>query len=143
MGAVKKEMADEIPVSAVGNILVMDDEEIIQDVATSILTTLGYKVTTAADGGEAVRLYKEAQEKGMPFDVVIMDLTIPGGVGGREAVKELLEFDQTAKVIVSSGYSYDPIMANFKEYGFSGVILKPYSASELGRKVHQVLAGME
>lgn len=141
--AVKKDRTEKPPASAGGRVLVMDDEEIVQDVATSILTSLGYWVTIAAEGGEAVRLYKEAKKKGAPFDAVILDLTVPGGIGGGEAVKELLQLDPRARVLVSSGYSYDPIMANYREYGFSGVIQKPYRVAELGAKVHEVITCVE
>ncbi len=83
-------------------------------------------------------LYKKAKEAGKPFDVVIMDLTIQGGMGGKEAIKELLGIDPEAKVIVSSGFSNDPIMANFMEYGFKGVVSKPYKFEDLSEVVHKV-----
>ena len=82
----------------------------------------------------------EAKLSGRSFDLVLMDLTIPGGLGGRETIKELLEFDPEAKAIVTSGYSNDTIMEDFKEYGFKGVIAKPYSTVELRRVVHEVIA---
>lgn len=129
----------ETPVSAGGRVLVMDDEEIIRNVATAILTSMSYEVKTAEEGAEAIRLYKDARDRGEPFDAVIMDLTIAGGLGGKEAVKSILEYDPEAKVIVSSGYSNNPVMSNFKEHGFSGVLIKPYKASELGAKVHQAI----
>jgi CheY-like chemotaxis protein len=137
---VEKKAAEEYPALAEGRVLVMDDEVIVRNVAYAILTSLGYKVTTATDGNEAIRLYNEAKEEGAPFDVVIMDLTVPRGMGGKEAVKRLLEFDPSAKVIVSSGYSNSPVMADFKKYGFSNIIAKPYMVNELGAKVHEVLA---
>ena len=119
----------------------MDDEEIIRDVSGEMLTSLGYEVNFATDGNEAIELYRKAKESGEPFDVVIMDLTIPGGMGGKEAIKKLLELDPGAKVIVSSGYSNDPVMSGYKEYGFRGVIAKPYKLVELSAKVHKVIAG--
>ena len=122
-----------------GKILVMDDEESVRKVAGEILKTLGYEVEHAGDGREALAIYRKAKESAVPFDAVIMDLTIPGGMGGREAVGELLRIDPGAKVIVSSGYSQDPVMANFRDYGFAGVISKPYRVSELGKKLHEVL----
>jgi len=140
--AVKPEKPNaEKAVTADGRVLVMDDEEIIRDVATVILSDIGYKIQTAKDGKEAIRLYEGAMERGEPFDVVIMDLTIPGGMGGKEAIKSLLAYDPEVRVLVSSGYSNDPIMADYKKYGFRGVVTKPYKATELGAKVHRVITG--
>jgi CheY-like chemotaxis protein len=117
----------------------MDDEEIVRDVVGDMLTSLGYEAVTVEEGNEAVRLYKEALDKGEPFDVVIMDLTVPGGIGGKETVKRLLEIDPGARVVVSSGYSNDSIMANYKDYGFSDVITKPYTVEELSEKLYHVI----
>jgi len=105
------------------------------------LTMLGYEVDFAKDGKEAIELYKKAKESGKSFDVVIMDLTIPGGMGGKETVKKLLEINPDVKAIVSSGYSSDPIMAEYKSYGFSGVVVKPYNTVGLSRVVADVLKG--
>jgi signal transduction histidine kinase/ActR/RegA family two-component response regulator len=137
--AVKKEADKKIPASAGGRVLVMDDEEIVRDVVGDMLTSLGYEAVTVEEGNEAVRLYKEALDKGEPFDVVIMDLTVPGGIGGKETVKRLLEIDPGARVVVSSGYSNDSIMANYKDYGFSDVITKPYTVEELSEKLYHVI----
>jgi len=120
-------------------ILVMDDEEIVQDVLRNMLDFLGYETQVASDGAQAVQMYREAMESGEPFNVVIMDLTVPGGVGGKEAVKDLLEIDPNAKVIVSSGYSTDPVVTNYQEYGFSGVIAKPFKIEELKGAVGNLL----
>jgi PAS domain S-box-containing protein len=114
------------PVTGKGKILVMDDDEAVRDVAGAMLGKLGYETTPAGDGAEAIELYERARKSGEPFDAVIMDLTIPGGMGGREAIKKLLEIAPDAKAIVSSGYSNDPIMAEYTKYGFSGVVGKPY-----------------
>lgn len=124
-----------------GKILVMDDEEIVRDVAQSILVELGYEVDFAVDGAEAIELYRKAKESGSPFDAVIMDLTIPGGIGGKDAIRKLTEFDPGVKAIVSSGYSEDSIMSDYKKYGFSAVIAKPYRIADLSRTVHQVVTG--
>ncbi len=134
-----KEGKREEPLKGEGKVLVMDDEEIIRDAASEVLHYLGYAVVTARDGEEALHKYKKAQERGEPFDVVIMDLTVPGGMGGKEAVLKLKEIDPSAKVVVSSGYSTDPIMADFREYGFAGVVTKPYSVEELGSTLQKVL----
>ena len=124
-----------------GRILVMDDMDFIRELATEMLGNLGYKVTTAIDGAEAIELYKKAKESGQPFDAVIMDLTIPGGMGGKVAIQKLIEIDPEVKAIVSSGYSNDPVMAHFEEYGFKGVITKPYRINELGEILQKVIIG--
>lgn len=107
-------------------ILVMDDEDMVGEIACQMLEHLGYQPVHVKDGGDAVEQYKRYLEDGSPFDAVIMDLTIPGGMGGKEAVSKILLIDPKAKVLVSSGYSTDPIMTNYKDYGFIGVINKPF-----------------
>ena len=138
MCAVKEE-EKEHPITGEGRALVMDDEKYIRDLTAEMLSSIGYKVTTAIDGVEAIELYKEAIASGNPFDAVILDLTVPGGMGGRETIQNLIEIDSKVKAIVSSGYSNDPIMADFKEYGFKGVIAKPYKTRELGEVLHKVI----
>ena len=120
-------------------ILVMDDEKMICDIADKMLTRAGFSVETAFDGKQAIEIYKQAIKKEKPFDVVIMDLTIPGGIGGQEAVKYILDIDHKAKVIVSSGYTDDPVMANYAEYGFKAIVSKPYTMDNLQRVINQVL----
>ncbi len=122
-----------------GKLLVMDDDEIVRQVLREMLISLGYQVEFSEDGAVAIELYKRAMESEMPFDLVIMDLTIPGGIGGKEAIKKLAAIDPHVRAIVSSGYSNDPVMANYKEYGFRGVIQKPYSIDELSRVVSVVM----
>jgi CheY-like chemotaxis protein len=126
-------------VAGEGRILVMDDEEIVQQFLHSGLTGIGYEVVLTKDGVEAIEKYTRAKESGQPFNAVIMDLTISGGMGGKEAIKKLLEIDPDARVIVSSGYSTDPIMANFEEYGFSAVIAKPYIIEQLDETLFRLL----
>lgn len=116
-----------------GRVLLMDDEEIIRHVGGKMLYNLGYEVDTAASGEQAIELFKQAARKGRPYDVVILDLTVPGGMGGREAVAGILAVDAQARVVVSSGYSSDPVLADFTRYGFRDVIAKPYRIEELGR----------
>lgn len=113
------------------HILIMDDNKIILDLTTDIIESFGYTVDTAVDGEETIAKFISAQENGKPFDVVIMDLTIPGGMGGKDAVKKLLEFNPQTKVIVSSGYSNDPVMANYLDYGFKERLIKPFKMTEL------------
>jgi len=120
-------------------ILLMDDEEIVRDAAGQMLIHLGYDVTFAADGEEMLEKYKKAMNEGTPFDAAILDLTIPGGTGGKESIKRLLELDPDAKAIVSSGYSHDPVMSDYRIYGFSGAIGKPYMISDLGEILSRVI----
>lgn len=122
-----------------GKILLVDDEEMVRRSAAKLLERLGYRVEIAKDGTEGIQAYKSAMEEKKPFDAVLMDLTIPGGMGGKEAVKRLMELDPEAKIIVSSGYSDDPIMSHFEAYGFCGVIAKPYHIEGLGELLRKVL----
>jgi CheY-like chemotaxis protein len=117
----------------------MDDEEVIRNLIRDALTTFGYEVQPAAEGNEALAYYSRAMTDGRPFDAVLMDLTIPGGMGGKEAIKRLREIDPNVKAIASSGYSNDPIMAEFARYGFSGVLVKPYKIEELCGILRSVL----
>lgn len=116
----------------------MDDEEIVGDIAKQMLVFLGYDVVLVKDGNEAVSLYKNELQSGDRFQIVIMDLTIPGGMGGKEAVGEILAFDPEAKVIVSSGYTSDPIMAHYQEYGFRGAIAKPFDMQSLKNIIEEL-----
>ena len=133
-------MREKSPVAGVGRILVMEDEDSVRGVVGAMLTAVGYEYELAKDGEEAVELYKRALDKGRPFNAAIMDLTIPGGMGGREAVKKLIELDPGVKAIVASGYSSDPVMTDCKAYGFTGVITKPYDLQTLSRTLRTVLS---
>jgi two-component system, cell cycle sensor histidine kinase and response regulator CckA len=139
--AEKPEAAGAAPVPvAGGRILVMDDNELIRDLVPRMLKIKGYEVDTAADGKEALAKYEKAFRQGRKFDVVIMDLTIPGGMGGKESIKKLKKIDRDARVIASSGYANDPIMANYAKYGFSAVVAKPYSTEEMQQVLYKLLA---
>jgi len=120
-------------------IIVMDDDEMVRSVVKAILQQHGHEVLLAHDGTEAIQLYKESMTSEDLPNIIIMDLTIPGGMGGKEAVLEILALNPHAKVIVSSGYSNDPIMANYKDYGFCGAIVKPFEADELAKVVQNAL----
>ena len=122
-----------------GRVLVMDDEVAVREVAGEMLEALGYWASLVADGAAALTSWEAARAAGRPYDAVVMDLSIPGGMGGREAVRHLLELDPDAVAIVSSGYSNDPVMANHRDHGFRGVIRKPYFLSELGRTLAEAL----
>jgi CheY-like chemotaxis protein len=120
-------------------ILVMDDEEIIRKVLKELLKQCGCTVDSAVDGKEMIEKYISAEKNGYPFDVVIMDLTIPGGMGGKEAIRKLLAIDPKAKVVVSSGYSTDPIIANYSEYGFIGRLVKPFIIKDLKKVLTRIM----
>ncbi|MEA2108399.1 MAG: ATP-binding protein [Pseudomonadota bacterium] len=114
-----------------GKVMIMDDDEVIQMVAGDMLEHLGYEAVFADDGHQAMELYKKLRKTSAPVKVIIMDLTIPGGMGGKEAVEKILAVDPDAKVIVSSGYSNDPVMSNYQKYGFVAAIAKPFTMEEL------------
>ena len=122
-----------------GRILAMDDEEMIRSLIQQMLHRMGYEVELANDGEQAIGLYQRAIETGKPFDAVILDLTVPGAMGGKEAAGRLREIDTNVKIIVSSGYSIDPVMSNYEEYGFCGVVEKPYSLQRLGEALEEIL----
>jgi len=119
-------------------VLAMDDEKEVRKILEEVLKDEGYEAAFARDGSEAIKLYQEAKEAQRPFDAVILDLTVPGGMSGKETIKRLLEMDPEVKAIVSSGYHKDPIMLKFKEYGFKVALAKPYKISTLRR----VLSGV-
>jgi CheY-like chemotaxis protein len=108
-------------------------------VVTRLLSSNGYAVECAVRGEEAIGKYESAYTEGRPFDVVVMDLTVPGGMGGKEAMQKILAIDPKAKAIVFSGYSNDPVLANYREYGFSGVIEKPFSIDEFMRVLSRIM----
>lgn len=122
-------------------VLVMDDEEFIRNLATSILRRQRCQATAVADGAAAVQEYARARAVGQPYDLVILDLTIPGGMGGRQAMEELLRLDPDVKAIVSSGYSNDQVLAQYQAHGFRGMISKPYDVADFADTVERVLRG--
>ena len=120
-------------------VLVMDDDEGVLDVLTGMIQIMGHSVVAAKEGGEAIDLYSQAEASGEPFDVVIMDLNIPGGLGGRETIRRLMERYTKVNAIVSSGYSNDPITANYLSYGFKGVLPKPYTMKQLEEAIQKAM----
>ncbi len=124
-----------------GKILVMDDDRGIRELAGEILQHLGYRVEFAGDGAEAIASYQAALKSADPFDAVILDLTVRGGMGGKEAIQKLMAIDPGVKGIVSSGYSEDPGITDYEQHGFKGVAAKPYTLEELGEKLNRVLLG--
>ena len=128
-------------ISGQGRILVMDDEDFIRELATAMLEKMGYEVAQAPDGQAALKIYKDALEAGKPFDAVILDLTVPGRMGGKETAQQLAVLDPDVRAIVSSGYSNDPVMANHTSYGFCGAVKKPYLVQEMSRVLSGVING--
>jgi CheY-like chemotaxis protein len=122
-----------------GRVLVMDDEEAIRRSATALLQRIGMEVVAVDDGDEAVREFTRARAAARPFDLVILDLTVPGGMGGRETVEKLREVDPQVRALVSSGYSSDPVLAQYRVHGFLGMVPKPYDLTELSRAIQSAL----
>jgi PAS domain S-box-containing protein len=123
----------------IGRVLIMDDEEPVRDALKAMLEELGYTAECVRNGAEAVDLFRQKKEEGKPFAAVILDLTIPGGVGGKEAITALRKIDPKVKAVVSSGYSTDPVMANYREFGFSAVLSKPYLLQDLSMVFQELL----
>ena len=135
----ENKLMEETTVFGKGRILVMDDEKMIRDLAGEILSHLGYEVQFSKNGTEAIKYYKEALEYGEPFDAVVLDLTVRGGMGGKEAIRELMKIDPDVVAIVSSGYSDNSVMTDFEKHGFSGVVAKPYSVHEVSETLSKLL----
>jgi PAS domain S-box-containing protein len=123
------------------NILIMDDDETVLMPLYELLTSMGCSVKVSRNGGEAVDLYKEYRQSGRPFDVIIMDLVVKGGIGGREALEKIIKIDPGVRAIASSGYSNDPVLSDYSKYGFSAVLPKPYQDAELYKTLHRVMNG--
>jgi CheY-like chemotaxis protein len=117
----------------------MDDKDLVQKIARKLLERLGYDVELANDGKEAIEKFKCAIEMGKPFNAALLDLTVPGGMGGVETIGKLFEIDPNVKGIASSGYSNDPVMASFRDYGFKGIITKPYRIEDLAEILREVI----
>ncbi|HEU5078286.1 MAG TPA: PAS domain S-box protein [Opitutaceae bacterium] len=130
----------EVVAKVSGRVLFMDDEETIRTMASTLLMRLGLEVTAVPDGEAALKHYREARDGGKAFELVIMDLTVPGGMGGREAMQELLKIDPHVRAIVSSGYSSDPVLSNYRAHGFRGMVPKPYRFADLARTISIVMA---
>ncbi len=122
-----------------GKVLVMDDQEVIRMLLSVMLVAFGYEAHLISNGEDAIASYRKAKESGNPFDAVIIDLNIPGGMDGRETIRKLLEIDPDVKAIVSSGLTDDPAMINHRSYGFRGALQKPYTINELRQVLQEVI----
>jgi len=136
MNEVKK--VEKGPITGKGNILVMDDEEILRESIGEILTFLGYQVEFAKNGEEALDFYKKTKDSKKSIDVVILDLNIRDGMGGKETFIKLLEIDPKVKALISSGNSNEPVMVNFEKHGFRGVVNKPFNIEELSKTLYML-----
>ena len=136
----KKKKKKKLPTKQISfkRILIMDDEEMILNITEKLFKKLGFFVAVSKNGEEMLNIYKNAMKKGEKFDIVLIDLTIHGGMGGEEAVKKLLELDKDAVAVVSSGYSNSPIMANFKDYGFKACLIKPYKIDDIKNLINEI-----
>jgi len=114
-----------------GKVLLMDDEQVILDVTNEVLKFLGYEVMFAHDGAAAIELYRQESEKGSPFDLVILDLSVPDGIGGKVAFEKLHALDPNAKIVISSGFTNDPMLTDYASFGLNGVLAKPYRITEI------------
>lgn len=114
-----------------GKVLLMDDEQVILDVTNEVLKFLGYDVMFARDGTSAIEMFRQEKAKGSPFDLVILDLSIPEGMGGKETFEKIHASDPAAKIVISSGFTNDPMLTNYAAYGLSGVLAKPYRITEV------------
>jgi CheY-like chemotaxis protein len=139
LGLEKKPRTKKKPIMGKRKILVMDDEDMVREVTAAMLSKLGYEVEVAVEGSEAIEMYIKAKESHQSYDGVILDLTNKIGMGGKEAIKRLLEIDPDVKAIVSTGYSYDPVVTKFREYGFCGALTKPFFMDELSKTVNEVI----
>jgi len=119
-------------------VLVMDDEDIIREIAQEMLEFLECEAILVENGEEALEVYRRAMESGNAIDAVLLDLVIPAGMGGKECISKLMDLDPKVKAIVSSGYSDDPVITNFQDYGFSGVLPKPYKIHELEKALERL-----
>jgi CheY-like chemotaxis protein len=136
---VESQKKSQQPITGTGRVLVVDDEEAIRALVEFTLEHLGYEVATAESALAGIELYRDRMTQNKRFDLVILDLTLPGGMGGKEALKRLIDIDPTVNAIVSSGYAMDATMSRYQDFGFRGVIAKPYEAAELGRIVHDTI----
>ena len=136
-----QKIVPEKSMSGIERILAMDDEKMIRDLTEQMLSQFGYDTVLAQDGSEAIELYRGAMESGKPFDAVILDLTVKSGMGGKSAVQKLLEINPHVKSIVSIAFFNDPVMTDYRKYGFTAALPKPYMKKDLSDTLSKVLTG--
>lgn len=139
---IEEERTDSIPAVSAGRkgrVLVMDDEDIVRKLLLTMMEVLGHEAECVEKGEDAIGKYREAKNSGKPYDLVILDLTVKGGMGGEETIKKILEIDPGAKAIVSSGYAETPVISDYRAYGFTAFLSKPYNVDELREKLNSVL----
>ncbi|MBN2738084.1 MAG: response regulator [Spirochaetales bacterium] len=132
-------MKDEIN-KGKGRILLMDDDDMVRRVSGKILEHLGYEVLPAEEGRKAIEIYQKAMDDKNPVDVVLLDLTVPGGMSGQETFVELIKIDKNVKAVICSGYSSDPVISQYKDAGFKAVVQKPYTVEKLNFIISQVIS---
>jgi CheY-like chemotaxis protein len=138
--AAARPVTTDVPASFHGRVLIMDDEDMVAEVAQEMLESIGYTATLTASGREAIATFRAAEEAGEPFDAVILDLTVPGGMGGAEAVGHIKQIRSSVPALVMSGYADDSVLARYGEYGFDGVLPKPFMIPDLRRVLHEAVA---
>jgi PAS domain S-box-containing protein len=138
-GAVGEKSVEEKAFTGKGKVLVMDDEKMFENLSQQMLRGLGFEVEFVKDGAEAIEVYKRAKDHGEPFDAVILDLTVRGGMGGKQVIRKLKEIAPEVRAIISSGYTDDPVMSDFREYGFVATLAKPYSKKDVSEALHKAL----
>lgn len=121
-------------------VLVMDDEEMLREVAVSMLEEMGFQVLQAEEGGQAVKQYQQAMEQGAPLDLVLMDMTVPVGMDGIEAAQKILDMDANARIIICTGHAVDGVLSRYSGIPFSGAISKPYNYEGFSRAINAALA---
>ncbi len=136
---ISREVEKKSIVAGQGRILLMDDNKILAEITSDLLAELGYQTEVAGDGQEALELYRRGLDSGRPYDVVIMDLTVAGGMGGKETMQKLMQVDPGVKAIVSTGYTNDPVAREYSRYGFKGFIAKPSKVEDLAREINRIL----
>ncbi len=122
-----------------GKILLMDDEQVILDVTLEVLRFLGYDAAFARDGAAAIEIFSKERTGGRPFDLVILDLTVPDGMGGKEAFEKLRKTDPSVKVVLSTGYTEDPMMTDYAKHGLAGILAKPYRISDIKALLEKII----
>ncbi len=135
----EKDALESKPVTGNGKILVMDDDEMVSNMVHTMLTAIGYTIESEKNGDKAIERYIKAKKEGVPFDLLLLDLTVQGGMGGKETIQKLHEIEPEAKAIVSSGYHNDSVLTDYADYGFRGAVTKPFNFEKLNKILQSVI----